>query len=367
MIPSILLATEVFVFYGSGITGFVISQSFSSDKEESLPDYYHERECIFMDKKANTFQNLNRTIETMQTLERIEQTLSQVILGKREKIKLALTCLLAEGHLLIEDIPGVGKTTLVKALAVIFGIDARRIQFTNDLLPGDILGSSVFNSQKQIFDFHPGPIFGQMIIADELNRATPKTQSALLQAMEERRVSVDGKTYLLPQPFFVVATQNPYEQLGTYMLPESQVDRFMMKIKLGYPDREAEGRLLQGQSVLPILENIKPLASVEQLIEWQKAVQKVTVSQPLVHYLQDLLDWTRSSQNKVYGLSPRSGLAWLKAAKAWAYLSNRSFVTPADLQSVGVAIMSHRIAQRQNTEQSENLAQKVLDSVRVVS
>ncbi len=227
-------------------------------------------------------------------LGKLFEAADEVILGKSQQLRLALCALLAEGHVLIEDVPGVGKTTLVKTLAALLGFQPTRIQFTNDLLPADILGNSVFDPKAQRFVFHPGPIFGQMLLADELNRATAKTQSALLQAMAERQVTVDGITHPLPHPFFVVATQNPKEQTGTYPLPESQLDRFMMRLDLGYPDRQAEAQLLKGEGRERLLEQLRPMADSRDLENWQKQTQRVTVSEFLIRYLQDLLDYTRA-------------------------------------------------------------------------
>ena len=291
----------------------------------------------------------------------------RIILGKSQQLQLALCALLSDGHVLIEDVPGVGKTTLVKTLATLLGLKPTRIQFTNDLLPADILGTSVFDQQMHRFIFHPGPIFGQMVIADELNRATAKTQSALLQAMEERHVTVDGQTHELPKPFFVVATQNPKEQMGTYPLPESQLDRFLMRIDLGYPDRAAEAELLKGERRDSLLEQLKPVAQPEDLRRWQEQIQRVHVSESLVRYLQDLIDYTRSRPHEMQGLSPRAGLAWLRAARTWAFLQNRNMVLPEDIQAVGVAIMSHRLPLSRGGAvlSGDQLARQVIGAVAV--
>ena len=291
----------------------------------------------------------------------------KVILGKPQQLQLSLCALLADGHVLIEDVPGVGKTTLVKTMAALLGMSPTRIQFTNDLLPADILGTSVFDQTVHRFIFHPGPIFGQMVIADELNRATAKTQSALLQAMEERHVTVDGVTHELPKPFFVVATQNPKEQMGTYPLPESQLDRFIMRIDLGYPDRAAEAELLKGERRGNMLENLKPVAGIEDLRRWQNLASEVHVSDSLVRYLQDLIEYTRSRPSEMQGLSPRAGLAWLRAARAWAFLQGRNLVLPEDVQAVGVAIMSHRLVMTRNagTLTGDQLARQVISNVSV--
>ncbi|MGE0763175.1 MAG: AAA family ATPase [Bdellovibrionales bacterium] len=291
----------------------------------------------------------------------------KIILGKPHQLQLALCALLSDGHVLIEDVPGVGKTTLVKTLATLLGLKSNRIQFTNDLLPADILGTSVFDQQMHRFIFHPGPIFGQMVIADELNRATAKTQSALLQAMEERHVTVDGLTHELPKPFFVVATQNPKEQMGTYPLPESQLDRFLMRIDLGYPDRAAEAELLKGERRDSLLEQLKAVAQPEDLHRWQAQINHVHVSDPLIRYLQDLIDYTRSRPHEMQGLSPRAGLAWLRAARAWSFLQNRNMVLPEDVQAVGVAIMSHRLNLSRGGAvlSGDQLARQVLGAVPV--
>jgi MoxR-like ATPase len=291
----------------------------------------------------------------------------EVILGKENQLRLALCALLADGHILIEDQPGVGKTTLVRTMATLLGFKSSRIQFTNDLLPADILGTSVFDSEARRFVFHPGPVFGQMVIADELNRATPKTQSALLQAMEERRVTIDGTTHELPKPFFVAATQNPTEQTGTYPLPESQLDRFLMRIDVGYPDRAAESQLLKGERRDKLLGGLKPMVNPETFQSWQTKVNHVHVSDTLVRYLQDLLEYSRSRPQEMQGLSPRAGLAWLRAARAWAFMQQRTMVLPEDIQAVGVAVMAHRLipARGGSVVSGEHLARQVLGSVAV--
>ena len=288
---------------------------------------------------------------------------NQIILGKDRQIRLAVCCLLAKGHLLIEDVPGVGKTTLSHALAKLFGLDYQRIQFTSDILPADIIGSSVFVADQQQFKFHPGPIFKQMILADEINRATPKAQSALLEAMEERQVTVDGTTYMLPEPFFVIATQNPSCHIGTFPLPESQLDRFLMRIELGYPDHRAERELLDGQSRHELLDKLPVQMPVEQLLTLQQAVSSVYASPALLDYLQAIIDFTRQADQYHCGLSPRAGLALLTAAKAWALMAGRDAVIPEDVQAVLPAVAGHRI--RSGMRDSEAIVAPILNNVAV--
>ncbi len=276
-------------------------------------------------------------------LDRLLAAANQVILGKQQQIRMAVCCLLARGHLLIEDIPGVGKTTLSHTLARLFGLEYQRIQFTSDILPADIVGSSVFDAHQQLFSFHPGPIFKQMILADEINRATPKAQSALLEAMEERQVTVEGRTYPLPQPFFVIATQNPAHQIGTFPLPESQVDRFLMRIELGYPSRQAERELLSGQPRHVLIDELPVALLPAQLAGLQQAADQVHVSPALLDYLQAILAFSRQSTDFAAGLSPRAGLGLLAAAKAWALIDKRKAVLPEDLQAVLPAVAGHRL------------------------
>ncbi|PIE83057.1 MAG: AAA family ATPase [Candidatus Contendobacter odensis] len=276
----------------------------------------------------------------------LEQTVEQigsVILGKEQAIRLSLSCLLARGHLLIEDLPGMGKTTLAHALACCLGLRYQRIQFTSDLLPADILGAAVYERQREAFIFHPGPIFAQLILADEINRATPKTQSSLLEAMEEGQVTVEGETRKLPVPFFVVATQNPAYQIGTFPLPESQLDRFLMRIDLGYPDAEAERLLLEGEDRREVLERLPVCMSLNQLREAQARVMGIHAAAPLFDYVQALLVFSRQSDRFRGGLSPRAGLALLRAARAWALLHHRSHVLPEDVQMVLPAVVGHRL------------------------
>jgi len=273
-------------------------------------------------------------------LQSLIEGISQIILGKEEVIRLAVTCLLARGHLLFEDQPGVGKTLLSQALAQALGLQFRRVQFTSDMLPADILGASIYDREAGSFVFHPGPVFAQVLLADEINRATPKTQSALLEAMEEGKVTSDGVTHALPQPFFVIATQNPSSQIGTFMLPESQLDRFLMRLALGVPDRVAERAILQGQDrreMLKALPEILPWAEMQQM---QASVRQMHISPALLDYVQDLLAASRAEGR---GLSPRGGLALLNAARAWALMQGRTMVLPEDVQDVGAAVMSHRL------------------------
>jgi MoxR-like ATPase len=279
-------------------------------------------------------------------LEKFRATASQIgtiIVGKTLQIRQSLTCLLAGGHLLIEDAPGVGKTTLAHAIALSMGLPFRRIQFTSDLLPSDVIGVSVYERTSGQFVFHPGPIFTEVLLADEINRASPKTQSALLEAMEENQVSVDGLSRPLPQPFFVIATQNPFHQVGTFPLPESQLDRFLMCISLGYPDRDAERALLAGEARRDLLKALQPVARPSDLLAAQAEVKKVFVSAALLDYLQALIAHTRASGKYAEGLSPRGGLALLAAARAWAWLDGREHVIPEDVQNIIASVAGHRL------------------------
>ena len=267
----------------------------------------------------------------------------QVILGKERQIRLAMACILARGHLLIEDVPGVGKTTLSYALARLLGLEYQRIQFTSDLLPADIIGVSIFDRETSTFRFHPGPIFAQIILADEINRASPKAQSALLEAMEEHQVTAEGATRPLPEPFFVIATQNPLHQVGTFPLPESQLDRFLMRISLGYPDAKAERELLRGAERREIISHLQPAMTAAQLKELQAAVHTIQVSDALLDYVQALINHTRHSPRFTQGLSPRAGLAILHAAQAWAMMEGRRQVLPEDVQATLPAVVGHRL------------------------
>jgi MoxR-like ATPase len=276
-------------------------------------------------------------------LDKVVSSAAAIILGKEREIRLALACLIARGHLLIEDMPGVGKTTLAHVLACVLGLKFNRIQFTSDLLPADILGVSIYEPGSKVFNFHPGPVFAQVILADEINRATPKTQSALLEAMEEGQVTVEGVTRKLPDPFFVIATQNPSHQTGTFPLPESQLDRFLMRITLGYPDQHAERALLKGSERRALIATLTPALQPGDLLAIQTRVQQVHVSDAALDYLQALLDYSRNTAHYLSGLSPRAGLAALHAAKAWALMAGRDHVLPEDIQATLPSVAGHRL------------------------
>jgi MoxR-like ATPase len=298
-------------------------------------------------------------------IEALVSQVSEIIVGKHDAVRLAIGCLLARGHLLIEDVPGVGKTTLSHALARSLGLQFRRLQFTSDLLPADILGNSIFDRDQQRFAFHAGPLFSQVVLIDEVNRATPKTQSALLEAMEEHHVTVDGVTHDLPEPFFVLATQNPQHQIGTFPLPESQLDRFLMRIDLGAPDRASERAMLLGIDRREMLRKVEPVLTADRLREIQEAVRTIHTSPALLDYLQDLLEASR--QRHRTGLSPRAGLALLRASQAWALMQGRDMVLPEDIQAVGVAVMAHRLGQdvESTSESGRELAVSLLKTVAV--
>lgn len=290
----------------------------------------------------------------------------EIILGKDHQIRLAMACILARGHLLIEDVPGVGKTTLSHVLASLLGLHYQRIQFTSDLLPADIVGVSIFDRESSTFRFHPGPVFSQVILADEINRASPKAQSALLEAMEEHQVTADGQTMPLPEPFFVIATQNPSHQIGTFPLPESQLDRFLMRIKLGYPDQAAERALLKGEDRRELISKIKPAMTLSQLLELQKAVTAVVVSDALIDYVQALINHTRDSARFEMGLSPRAGLALLHASQAWAMMAGRQQVLPEDVQAIAPSVVGHRLRPVTNGETKIlDAAQELLRNVAI--
>jgi MoxR-like ATPase len=301
------------------------------------------------------------------SLHKVIHETEQVILGKPHQIRLALACLLARGHLLIEDFPGVGKTTLAHVLARTLGLHFQRIQFTSDMLPADILGVSVYQRESSDFKFHPGPIFAQMILADEINRATPKTQSALLEAMEEQQVTIEGMTHPLPVPFFVIATQNPSHQIGTFPLPESQLDRFLMRIQLGYPDATAERGLLSGVDRREIVAQISPQMETAELLSLQQQVKQVFASPALLDYVQAILRHTRESAHYVHGLSPRAGLSLLAAARAWALVDGRNAVMPEDIQTVLPGVASHRLQSVQDIQLSDGdkLARDLIEAVAI--
>jgi len=293
--------------------------------------------------------------------------LETVILGKPRQIRLCLACLLARGHLLIEDVPGVGKTTLAHALAHLLGLAWQRVQFTSDLLPADIIGVSIFDRTHQRFDFRRGPIFTQLLLADEVNRASPRTQSALLEAMEERQVSADGTTYRLPEVFFVVATQNPHEQLGTFALPESQLDRFLMRVTLGYPDGAHELELLRGGERRDLLPEMPPAMNAAAVLTMQHEVRRVFVADALLDYCQSLIACTRERADLKLGLSPRAGQGLLRAAQSWSYLAGRNAVLPEDVQAVLPSVVAHRLERREpgDSRDGEALAAEIMRSVPV--
>jgi MoxR-like ATPase len=289
-----------------------------------------------------------------------------IILGKPKQIRLAVACLLAQGQCLIEDLPGVGKTTLSQTIAQVFGLNFSRIQFTSDLLPADILGVSIFDATQQVFNFHPGPVFSHFVLADEINRATPKTQSALLEAMEERQITVEGITHPLEAPFFVIGTQNPLDQSGTFPLPESQLDRFMMKIQLGYPDAKAERALLAGDNPRDVMKDMPAVMDIQKLLRIQQAVSKIHCSDALLDYVQRLIQASRNPGLFLYGISPRAGLAIVRASKAWALMAGRAHVEPGDVKSVFTSVSCHRLtATEQHSKSIEVLIDDLLNQVAI--
>jgi MoxR-like ATPase len=300
-------------------------------------------------------------------VDKARQSLGSIILGKDPEISLALGCLLARGHLLIEDLPGLGKTILAQSLAKVLGLSYQRIQFTSDLLPADIVGVSIFQKNEGEFKFQPGPIFAQLVLADEVNRATPKAQSALLEAMEEHQVSVDGQRHKMPVPYFVVATQNPSDQIGTFPLPESQLDRFLMRIELGYPNEQNERALITGADRRELLGEIKPTLNADILLALQRAVEEVHMSDPLVDYVQALVRFTRESPDIETGLSPRGSLALVAAARSHAFIEHHSGVFPDDVQAVFAAVAGHRLKPASNSayRTPAELSRHVLDSVAI--
>jgi MoxR-like ATPase len=296
-------------------------------------------------------------------IDRVIEAAGRIILGKETQVRLALACMLARGHLLIEDLPGVGKTTLAHVLARSLGLQFQRIQFTSDMLPADIIGVSIYERDSSRFSFHPGPIFAQVILADEVNRATPKTQSALLESMEEHQVTADGETRKLPEPFFVIATQNPSEQVGTFPLPESQLDRFMMRIELGYPDREAERALLTGTDRRDLLATLEPSMSPAELVELQAGVERIHVSAALLDYVQAIVEHTRRSPDYVAGLSPRAALAIVRCARAWALLEGRDKVIPEDVQAILPGVAAHRLRPAHDSARRVDVGAQLLAAV----
>jgi MoxR-like ATPase len=297
-----------------------------------------------------------------QTLQNIIAACNRIILGKEPQIRLALACILARGHLLIEDLPGMGKTTLAHTLAQVLGLEFRRVQFTSDLLPADILGVSVYDRNAAAFKFHPGPVFTHVLLADEVNRATPKTQSALLEVLEERQMTMEGETRKLPEPFFVIATQNPTTHIGTFPLPESQLDRFLMRIRLGYPDARSERHLLAAQGGRAILPTAAAVTDAAGLIRLQAAVNEIRVADALLDYLQALLEASRRDPRFETGLSPRAGLALKQAAQAWALMQGRDFAIPEDVQAVLPSVAGHRLI---NAEGGPADASALLNSVAI--
>ncbi len=300
-------------------------------------------------------------------VDKARQSLGGIILGKDREIALALACLLARGHLLIEDLPGLGKTILAQSLASVLGLSFQRIQFTSDLLPADIVGVSVFQQQQGEFRFQPGPIFAQLVLADEVNRATPKAQSALLEAMEEHQVSVDGKTHKMPTPYFVVATQNPSDQIGTFPLPESQLDRFLMRLELGYPNEESERALITGIDRRELLSEVEPALNADILLKLQETAAKIHMTDPLIDYVQALVRFTRESPDIETGLSPRGSLALVAAARSHAFIEHHSGVFPDDVQAIFAAVAGHRLKAASNSSfrTPAELSRHVLDSVAI--
>jgi len=319
-------------------------------------------------QRGSTLEQLPLGVDAQRAaVEKAQQALGSIILGKDQEISLALACLLARGHLLIEDLPGLGKTILAQSLAKVLGLSYQRIQFTSDLLPADIVGVSIFQQQQGEFTFKPGPIFAQLVLADEVNRATPKAQSALLEAMEEHQVSVDGQTHELPTPYFVVATQNPSDQIGTFPLPESQLDRFLMRLELGYPNEENERALITGTDRREMLSEIEPTLNAEILIKLQKSAAKIHMTDPLVDYVQALVRFTRESPEIDIGLSPRGSLALVAAARSHAFIEHHSGVFPDDVQAVFGAVAGHRVKPASNSayRTPAELSRHVLDSVAI--
>lgn len=297
---------------------------------------------------------------------RIIDQIDNIVLGKDQQVRMALACLFAQGHLLIEDLPGMGKTTLAHCLAKVLGLEFERVQFTSDLLPADILGVAIFEREQGLFKFHQGPIFTQVLLADEINRSSPKTQSALLEAMEEGQVTIEGKSRPLPEPFFVIATQNPLSQSGTFPLPESQLDRFLMRISLGYPSPASERLLFTGVDPRALIKQLVPIMTPEHLAAIQAQTQEVKASDALLDYVQRLVAFTRTDARFSYGLSPRGALALLRAAKAWALIHNRDYLVPEDVQAILPAVVGHRVRGTGHQQDNSQLVKHLLDSVNVL-
>lgn len=320
-----------------------------------------------LDKKSASKATIIDTPHSQQ-VQRAVTEVSKALLGKEHQIRLALCCLFSGGHLLIEDLPGMGKTTLSYALAKALGLGYNRIQFTSDLLPADILGISIFDQATNKFTFHPGPIFNQLVLADEINRTTPKTQSALLEAMEERQVTVEGETRALPEPFFVIATQNPSNLAGTYPLPESQLDRFLMRLQLGYPDQKAERQLLAESTERDRIEGISQCLSIDEVNEFRRQSSKVVASDALLDYVQRLIAFTRGKEEYHFGLSPRGALAVMRAAKTWALMCGRNHVVPEDVQTILPPVVEHRLraVSDEDGHTGASLVQRLLNEVDVI-
>jgi len=327
-----------------------------------------------LDKATHTSEHAGTAtpLVSPELLGRLERSIQSVIRGKDEVIRLALVTLFARGHLLIEDVPGVGKTTLAQSLARSFSCTFQRLQFTSDMLPSDVIGISVFSQQSQRFEFRPGPVFANIVLADEINRTTPKTQSALLEAMNEGQVTVDNHTHSLPQPFMVIATQNPVEHHGTYPLPESQLDRFLMRLRIGYPSGESEREILKNFSDSDPLADIRPVAAGEQVVEIQQAVRRVTVDDDLVSYALAIVGRTREHEYLSLGVSPRGAMSLYRAAQALAVLEGRGYAIPDDFKRLAVPVFAHRcivstryLSTRQKTEQAEAILEEILESIPV--
>lgn len=319
------------------------------------------------EKQATSQVELTDTKLSRQVQKTVDEV-SKALLGKDHQIRLALCCLFSGGHLLIEDLPGMGKTTLSYALAKALGLSYNRIQGTSDLLPADILGISIFNQTTNEFSFHPGPIFSQLVLADEINRTTPKTQSALLEAMEERQVTIEGETRKLPDPFFVIATQNPVTLAGTYPLPESQLDRFLMRLRLGYPDHRAERQLLEMDTERDKVEAVNQCLSLEEVIQFRQLSAQVNASESLLDYVQRLIAFTRGKDEFHFGLSPRGSLAIMRSAKTWALMCGRNHVVPEDVQAILPAVVEHRLRATMDDEghSGASLVQRLLNEVDVI-